>query len=246
MDEQTIQKLNQLNQDFYLKIAAEFSETRQQPWAGWQRIVPLLESHFTLNKEITVLDVGCGNGRFGAFLETETDLSIEYFGTDSNRKLLDDAEESLSQVLPPDKLHLLQADLLKNPPATQADLIGLFGVLHHIPGYAQRAKLLVQLAKQLNPGGLLIFTTWQFDQIPNMLSRQKSFAEIGLDSQDVERNDYLLTWDRGTQAVRYCHLIDKDELSRLVADTNLTVSEQFLADGKQQQTNQYVILEKTL
>lgn len=65
MDAQTIQRLNAINQEFYRVTADEFDQTRGTAWPGWVRLLPHLRA------PLSVLDVGCGNGRLGVFLSAE-------------------------------------------------------------------------------------------------------------------------------------------------------------------------------
>ena len=62
VDDATFRYLNDLNRRFYETVAIDFDATRQQAWAGWERLLPYLHA------PLSILDIGCGNGRFGAFL----------------------------------------------------------------------------------------------------------------------------------------------------------------------------------
>ncbi len=245
MDEQTILKLNQLNQVFYSKIANQFSETRQQPWEGWSKLVPIFKEIFNQKSHIKVLDVGCGNGRLASFLgKTMNPTQIEYLGWDNNQDLLDIAEKNL-QKNDLQSVQLTKVDILNKLPVASADLICLFGVLHHIPGREKRLKLLNDLGQQLKPDGVLVFTAWQFDQIPNVFERKIDPIEVGIQTDDLEPNDYLLTWERGTHAVRFCHLLNDEEIDQLVDSLGLAVIETFKEDGKNHLANSYVVLQRS-
>ncbi len=65
MDQKTVTKLNQLNQNFYQQIAESFDQTRQSAWRGWERLLPTLNQLSKSNSDnsFSVLDLGCGNGR---------------------------------------------------------------------------------------------------------------------------------------------------------------------------------------
>src|SRR5215470_16260923 len=92
MDEATIRALNAINRRFYETVVADFDSTRQMPWEGWERIVPLLQSSALLS----VLDVGCGNGRFGRFLADRLGKDrLKYVGLDSSAALLERAKIAL-------------------------------------------------------------------------------------------------------------------------------------------------------
>src|SRR5579859_6490384 len=90
MTSQTIRRLNRLNQQFYGQVAADFSQTREQPWSGWQQLIPLLQQ----KKPHSILDLGCGNGRFGEFLQKHLS-DFRYHGIDNNENLLQIAKSHL-------------------------------------------------------------------------------------------------------------------------------------------------------
>jgi len=244
MDEQTINKLNHLNRDFYLKVGEDFSKTRQHPWKGWHQLIPIINGQFLGQFNLKVLDVGCGNGRFGSFLATQLNNTIEYVGWDNNQLLLEEAEEILAENNKIHSLQLIKVDLLESLPEARVDIVCLFGVLHHIPSFQARAVLLNQLADRLNPAGLLIFTAWQFDQLQNIYQRRVDPSKVGLLEGDLEPNDFFLNWEKGTQAIRYCHLILDSEINDLVLGTELHLIDDFAADGPNETANTYIVLQK--
>src|SRR5690242_4100695 len=94
MDAKTIARLNQINREFYRITAEDFDQTRGESWPGWERLLPYLQT------PLSVLDVGCGNGRFGVFLrENFVGASlINYHGIDSNPALLEQARAALDSL----------------------------------------------------------------------------------------------------------------------------------------------------
>lgn len=232
MDESTIRRLNAINRDFYAAVAEDFDTTRGQPWAGWEQLLPLL------TPPLSVLDVGCGNGRFGVFLARRFAGQIHYHGMDSNPALLERAHVSLASI----DARLEERDILEQPPdAGVYDLVALFGVLHHIPGSERRLELMRVLANRLTAGGLLAFSCWRFYEFERFRQRIVPFPE----DLNVEPGDYLLDWRRGVNAVRYCHYVDDAELEQLIAASGLEPVLQYRADGKNNHLNLYVVLRKT-
>ncbi|MCB9452792.1 MAG: class I SAM-dependent methyltransferase [Anaerolineaceae bacterium] len=234
MDEQTIHRLNAINREFYRITAVEFDQTRGQSWPGWDQLLPYLAV------PLHVLDVGCGNGRFGVFLAEHLDGEITYRGVDNSPALLVAAGESLA-AHPRLAAQLEIHDILSAlPDTTQYDLIVLFGVLHHVPGTARRVALLRDLAGRLKPGGLLAFACWRFYEY----SRFKERIQPWPDDLTVEQHDYLLDWRRGAVALRYCHYVDDAEHAALTAATGLTEIVTFRADGFTGDVNRYSVLQK--
>ena len=90
MKKETISALNQLNTNFYNTVAKEFDESRNHYWPGWQLLVEQIDP----TTITSVLDIGCGNGRFGAFSNEHFPNMQNYTGIDSNYKLITAATEA--------------------------------------------------------------------------------------------------------------------------------------------------------
>src|SRR6266852_6428720 len=89
MDDTTIRRLNAINREFYEGAADRFEELRRGAWPGWKALIPYLRPG------MTILDVGCGNGRFGQFAIRHTGPSLRYYGLDANARLLEHARAAL-------------------------------------------------------------------------------------------------------------------------------------------------------
>lgn len=240
MDDAACRALNALNRAFYAQAAENFDESRGRPWNGWRRLLPYLEQ---LPAPRRVLDLACGNGRFGRFLARNLS-DVHYHGTDNNAALLESARRAFAKM---DVLHdarLELHDLLESPlPEGTYELVALFGVLHHVPSLARRLSLVRQAAERVAQGGLLVFTSWCFYDHARFRERLIALpAEYG-----AERGDWLMDWRRGHAAnhlLRYCHHVDETEQRALEAATQLTLVETFYADGHTDNINRYSILRR--
>lgn len=231
MNEATIERLLALNRTFYEATADEFNQTRGQPWPGWHVVLPHLPP------VVRVLDVGCGNGRFGRFLAQASASRVLYTGVDSNPRLLDHARHALADL----DARLIECDILRDPlPDGPFDLIGLFGVLHHVPGGGTRRALVARLAERLSPGGLLFFSAWRFYDFERFRRRVAPWPA----EWSAEPGDYLLEWRRGERALRYCHHIDAAEHGTLIAASGLREITTFCADGESGESNRYTLLRR--
>src|SRR4051794_29952144 len=92
MDQAAVKRLNEINRRFYETVADDFDQTRRSAWPGWENLLPYLAP------PLSVLDVGCGNGRFGLFLAQHFGVDVRYWGMDNNQALLQRARESLRDL----------------------------------------------------------------------------------------------------------------------------------------------------
>lgn len=232
MNDATARRLVELNRVFYEAFAEPFAETRAEPQPGFARLAGALPPG-----PHTVLDVGCGDGRFGRYLR-EAGCDLSYTGVDLTPGLLAHARSAAGDVL-------LVRDL-SQPGAL--DGVGLFSciaclsTLHHIPGHDRRVMLLREMADHLTPGGLLFLGTWQFLDSPRQRRKLRDWSLVDIDPSDVGPEDYLLSWQRGGSGLRYVAHLDAAATRRLVAEAGLRLLDTFRDDGREGDLNLYSIL----
>lgn len=239
MTPETVQRLNDINRAFYASVADDFDVTRQTPWAGWAALLP----HLTGVRR--VLDVGCGNGRLGLFLRQHLPSLTEYHGVDNNAALLEKAayalttpETSAGAV----KVRLGVHDVVNTMLSADwagYDAIGLFGVIHHIPSFELRQRLICDLAGRLNPDGVLMIAAWRFLDDDGLRARVVPWPDDLAPA--VEAGDVLLDWRRGNHALRYCHHCDDAEIDALMTASQLHPVTRYFADGSTGRLNLYVV-----
>lgn len=253
MEDQTITQLNNLTQEFYTQVSTSFSQTRQTQWQGWQQLAPYIQKQAETD-DFTLLDLGCGNGRFLTFV-CESGLSnFTYVGTDTNQSLLREAQ----QVLTVHKLNgkLLELDiitalteknlhqLLKVTETTNYDLIVSFGVLHHIPSAQLRIQLVKQLLELLKTQGIAIISLWRFNDFARYQTKKLDPNQFGVSPDSLEPNDFLLGWKDRTDIARYCHSFTQEEVTQLLDELPAELVTSFTADGKEGGANIYLVLQK--
>ncbi len=241
MDKFTIHKIIDLNNQFYQKVGKDFDTTRQYYWYGWEKVGKILKTEFI--KPISVLDLACGNGRFGDFLiEKKIDVS-KYVGMDASKILLSKARESIVDP----RYKFLEKDLLSDDfsISEKFDLITMFGFIHHLPSEKFRLEFLQKCVDSLNSGGILVVTFWsKFNR-----RGSKQFEELSPLAQEIyphfEKGDYFFGWDNLPEVERYCHLFENEEVAELAKKLNgVEVIDQYRSDGKRTPDNIYLVLRK--
>ena len=253
MNKTLIRQLNRLNRQFYQQVATSFSESRSYYWQGWNKLVPYIQELAQHHRgRVTVLDLGCGNGRFGSFLaEQLPQIKIKYIGIDNSQELLKIAQsQTLSDNIKTDfiKLDIVEAllaeSLAKELQSLSPHFITALGVLHHIPSFELRQNFISTLANVLPQPGYLAFTTWNFLDTKRFQKKIIDPDQVKISSQKLEKHDVILDWKRGQTAHRYCHYTDREELKTLIQASQLKRASQFKADSKSGKLNTYTILKK--
>jgi 2-polyprenyl-3-methyl-5-hydroxy-6-metoxy-1,4-benzoquinol methylase len=232
MDERVTRTLVELNHSFYDQFAAEFSETRASPQPGFQKLIPLLSKFQSPH----VLDVGCGNGRFGHYLMFNG-IQAHYVGVDFSENLAKSANPFPGMFIVRD---LSAAGCLEE--FTLFDIIVCLSTLQHIPGYANRLRLMIEMRKHLKADGRLIVANWQFMNSERQRRKILPWELIDLSADLVEANDYLLSWQRGGTGRRYVTYINPDSIQELARKADLSVIESFYSDGREGNLNLYTIM----
>ncbi len=248
----TAAALQRINHAFYERHAEAFSATRERPWAGWERVLEVVEAG-TGSGRRSVLDLGCGNGRFAMFLERRWRRPFDYLGVDGSRGLLEIARSRYEGA---SSRRFEQLDLIdRGLPAAHEpfDLVVAFGLLHHLPGFENRRRLLAAAAPLVAPAGFLAVSFWQFGEEERFRSRVVPWVEYNrtapapIDPATVEDGDALLAWGEGGEAgeslpVRYCHWTRPEEADRLLDGLGLDALASFRADGDSGELNLYRVL----
>lgn len=238
-------RLLELNRIFYQTVGAEFDRTRQGLPTGMVELATRLAGLFPQHP-LSVLDVGCGNGRFARAL-AQAGVPCTYMGIDADAALLGLARGQTAGLFdsPPEfRVCDLAAPNWPHCVDDRAPFAAVvcLAVLHHFPGRALRQRLVADMARLLAPGGVLALSTWQFLAADRFVDKLVPWEAIGLTAADVEPGDALLPWNQGAPAVRYVHQLDMDEVEQLAGAAHLRVVDSFRADGKEGNLNLYVLL----
>jgi SAM-dependent methyltransferase len=229
-----VQKLLDINRTFYAEFAEAFAQTRSTPQPGFTKLLNYLPVPCH-----AVVDVGCGNGRFGTFLSMNLP-EFSYTGVDFTVPFLDMASASLGgKFISSD---ISQAGFLEGQ--GQYDLAVCLATLQHIPGIPNRLAVLQEMAAHLSNNGRIFLSNWQFVQSDRQKRKILDWSEVGISPDDVDPGDYLLSWHRNGLGRRYVHLLDQQEIAWLAKYAALLIVDQYHSDGKEGDLNLYTILAK--
>jgi tRNA (uracil-5-)-methyltransferase TRM9 len=235
MNDTQIQKIIKENQEFYDVIGEDYNLRKQGSRPGWSEVGDLLENSLGKKESFSVLDIGCGNGRFFEFLQQRFPKhKIDYVGLDTNKTLSTKARKLA--VLGKNTAQIKFLDIFNDLDAVEQkfDLAVGFGVTHHIPGESFREKWFAKAANLINKDSFLIFTFWDF------LYKNPEPVE------NLEEGDYYLGWD-DKQVQRYCHFFSHQELSRIndvVCEKGFKKVKVFRNDGKDRIKNLYYVFQR--
>lgn len=216
MNQDTAEKLLEINRVGYDRIAEQFSLTRKYPWREFES----LKEYVHPNSKI--LDIGCGNGRL---LSTLGDSGIDYTGLDFSDHLIRLAREIYPQ-------HKFTVGNIITLPFSDHDFNTIFciAVLHHIPSEALRSKAIGEIKRVIKPGGYLILSNWNLRQKHWWpLLMKHNFSKITGQSQ-LDWNDVLKPWknSRGEKMMdRYIHAFTRRELKKLLNDGGFKILNQY-------------------
>ncbi len=259
MDSDFAAALVELNNDFYRKVCASFSATRQAPWPGWQRVFDITAGEGAAGDSYRVLDLACGNMRFERFFKDAwvgrgAMTPVEFYAVDACRDLACGADDADLHFIEHDILASLMGGAAAVPPVPPCDLGVCFGFMHHVPTRELRLAVLRELAASVRPGGLLAVSFWTFmnsDKLAAKVTEAESRAAVappfdGFDLAKLEPGDHLMGWQDRADACRYCHHFTEAEIDDLLASLGGSVQEvtRFSADGKDGDLNRYVALRR--
>ena len=224
MNSTTAQRLLKINREFYNRFGYQFSATRQRLQPGVRKILE------TIQADVSVLDLGCGNGNFLRELSVRGHKAA-LLGVDFSLPLLRDAESAPGVEF--SEVDLDQLSVVSGQLAVEGgwDVVTMFATLHHIPSTEIRLDILRTVRKLIKDDGKFILSNWQFLNSEKLRSRIQPWGRVSINESDLDEGDYLLDWRSGGEGLRYAHQFSVEELLGLAEQAEMRVTDSFLSDG---------------
>jgi tRNA (uracil-5-)-methyltransferase TRM9 len=248
MDYTIVERLLSLNREFYTTFARPFAGSRPVSDPALTCILP------HIGRCARVLDVGCGNGRLALLLDQERP-DVTYLGVDVVPGLIEIARAKIAQfkaisaefhvadITRPGWDRALADEADRRRSGAGFDCVVALAVLHHLPSFDLRARVMRDLFGLLDANGCLILSTWQFLGSARMRRKIVDWEKAGVSEEVLEPGDYLLDWKRGGRGLRYCHLVDRAEVDCLAAESGFRVRETFRAGGREGNLSLFAVLD---
>lgn len=185
----------------YDAIAKAFAQTRQKDWREFELFLPYLQ------KEIRVLDLGCGNGRLVDFLKP---FNVKYEGWDQSEGLLKVARMAHPKAT-------FKKEDMGNLPITKKkwDAIFMVASFHHLPP-SDQTKALKWAHVHLQKDGLLLMTNWNLFQWRFWKAWLKNFFWPKFGFKGLE-----IPWNHGVK--RYYYAFTPRELRSLLKRSSFEI-----------------------
>jgi len=230
MEKEYAEYLLKKTKEDYNLIADDFSSKRENTWEETEF---LFDSY--LSKEMRVLDLGCGNGRYYPVFKTK---KIDYSGIDNSERLISIAKEKYPEA----KFQL--GDAFNIPFSDNFfDMVYSIAVLHHIPSRELRIQALKEIGRVLKNNGLLILTVWKFHELKEFYFLIKyTILKLTMKSK-LDWDDVFEPW--GRKAQRYYHWFSQKELEKLAIEAGFKVKKiGIVKNQKGNRKNIYLVAEK--
>ena len=255
MNKETFEKILKLTNNFYENNAKDFSASRKYSWRGWKSLNHVIKNNFRKSDQISILDLGCGNGRFYKYsLENLKGIEFTYLGLDSIDNMIIEAKEnvSLQNYTVEPNFSYKKWDVIKDIDRINEafDIVVAFGLTHHIPSREFRKNWFNQIPNLVSDGGLFIFTIWKFNQdqkLKNKVTKEIKLPNLTIEKKDLENGDYFLGWNDKKDSYRYSHTYSQKELEEvnlILEKKNMKLIGKYKADGKNNELNEYFIYNK--
>lgn len=209
-------------QQCYDNEAAKFSQTRQKHWYEFDDIMHIINN--IPHKTVTIVELGCGNGRLYEYIKQHTSKKIHYTGIDFSKGLLKFAKKQHPEA------HRVCDDMsngLKKIPQESCDLVVSVAAFQHLPNRRERNFVLKNVYRILKYDAKYIMVNRAFsDRFYKKYRQQIAIAVIRyiVSLGENARNDVIIP-RKGEKRIyhRYYHIFTLPEITNLMTQNWLLI-----------------------
>ena len=225
-------------QSFYNHEAKKYYETRKKFWKEGELLLEEMDSFE--GKKVSILEFGCGSGRFASFLRERYSGKFSYVGVDLSEGLLSYAQKENP------KLTFICEDISEfvvKQKQESFDIIIGTSSFQHIPSFKERLFLMKHFYRLLKYDGKVIMTNWSLSH--RFIKKHwgeiaKAMGRYVLSFGKASRRDILVPWtNKGQTFKRYYHLFDLKELKRLSDFSGLNLEELCYLDNEGKKSKEW-------
>lgn len=205
MKEKQIQELNEIVKRSYDLTADHFNATRSKMAAA-----DFLWAAERINSNDKVLDAACGNGRLLDYVDISAD---SYLGIDANDRLIKIAKANYPKY----NFHCLNLEAVTSLKERKFTRIFCSAAIIHIPGEAERLKLLKDFQMISSAEAKLIISAWKMTGKYYYKLKLKSIVTSIFRFKFKTWRDLVFPWldqDGNKLGLRYYHLFSLSGLKK--------------------------------
>ncbi|NJS41101.1 class I SAM-dependent methyltransferase [Candidatus Gracilibacteria bacterium] len=198
-----------------------------------------------LGRNLRVLDLGCGNGRFLHWL-VKNFAEVEYVGVDFSDYLLGVAKKNDQKRIGT----FIKSDLFMDEwiflnSLVDFDLIVSFGLVHHIPSKELVETFFGNLNKLIrNQKTLGIFTIWNYHKLARLEKKILRQEDLPKKFQvNLGKNENILIWDKEEYSTRFSRCFSKEEILGYLGH-GFQVLDFYMDDDRNQRRNSYFVISR--
>ena len=207
---------------FYNQESIKYSQTRKKYRSDANLILEAIQNH--PNKDIRIIELGCGSGRFLQHLELITDKNIIYTGVDLSENLLEEAKKI------PQKKHIKTNFVCKDMVSyltecnqETVDIIVGIASFQHLPNKKRRFLATKYMYRCLKYDGLLLMTNRSFSS--RMIKKHRKILLQSIRRKITHRSksewNNLMIPRKSNKIChkRFYHIFTKEELKHLITQS---------------------------
>ena len=254
-------KIKEQLKEFYDLQADKFSKTRRKLWPEFFYIAEEIEKKLSNQEKVSILELGCWDGRLYRFLQDKFPWRINYVWVDLSENLIKIAKENLElRTESWEDVSFLNTDMLsylENEDSLKYDFVIWVASFQHIPYNWERLLILKHSYRVLKYSWKIILFNWSFSKWffkKYKFQILKAFLLFVFSLWTKPMNDIYVPWkDKEKVYYRYYHIFFLFELKKLLKQAWFVIQEIWYINKNWQKTvsrinsrNSYVIWVKSV